>query len=312
MKKICVFVCLLAMSVIAASAQNTRSFFNDLGMAQLTTEEFAPSGDTIVKVYHRLDDIVWARTVYRIIDMRYKQNYPLYFPVRSDDPRSRSLFRVVVDAVVDGLPIYEKNADYLTPDFTDETLIKRAGVPYMFLQDPNGNYDDDDTRMDIQQSSAMLINYDSVADEMTFNPYSYEDFVRNQTKYIIEEVVFFDKHTSRLHSKIMSIAPMYADKIASKDDVSAALRESIMFWIPFDLLRPYMAKHYIIPTNNDTKRVTFDEFFQKRLYSSYLVGESNVYNRYLPDFATTPEDIKREQNRIEAELLNFEQDLWEY
>ena len=56
------------------------------------------------------------------------------------------------------------------------------------------------------------------------------------------------------------------------------------------------------------------QFFQKHLYSTYLVGEGNMYNRMLPDshYGYNAKDIKREQARIEKELLDFEQDLWEY
>lgn len=64
--------------------------------------------------------------------------------------------------------------------------------------------------------------------------------------------------------------------------------------------------------DNNTKRVTFDEFFQQKLYSSYLVGVSDVYDRMIPDYATTHEEIVKEQERIEWELLTAEQDLWEY
>ena len=73
-----------------------------------------------------------------------------------------------------------------------------------------------------------------------------------------------------------------------------------------------MAQQYMMPTDNDTKRVTFDEFFAKKLYSSYIVGASNVHGRMIPDYATTPEEIKKEQDRIEWELQCVEQDLWEY
>ena len=85
-----------------------------------------------------------------------------------------------------------------------------------------------------------------------------------------------------------------------------------MFWIPFDALRPYLAMQYAIPNRNEVKRVTFDDFFQKRLFTSYIVGEGNMYNRWIPDYAKSHEDIKKEQERIATELLNFEQDLWEY
>ena len=94
--------------------------------------------------------------------------------------------------------------------------------------------------------------------------------------------------------------------------VMEALHESIVCWIPFDELRPYLAMQYIIPNRNETKRVTYDEFFQKRLFTSYIVGEGNMYNRMIPDYEKSYEGIKKEQERIATELLNFEQDLWEY
>ena len=50
-----------------------------------------------------------------------------------------------------------------------------------------------------------------------------------------------------------------------------------------------------------------------------MVGASNVYDRMIPDYVSYNEDteqyhaeILKEQERIERELLNFEQDLWEY
>ena len=37
-----------------------------------------------------------------------------------------------------------------------------------------------------------------------------------------------------------------------------------------------------------------------------------MYNRWIPDYSGSKEEIRKEQNRIATELLNFEQDLWEY
>ena len=149
---------------------------------------------------------------------------------------------------------------------------------------------------------------------MRFNNYTYKGYVRNQLKYVIQEIVFFDKHYSRLYSKIMAIAPMHADNTTYYDGqpIMEALYGQILFWVPFDAFRPYMAKQYVMQTNNEAKRVTFDDFFLKKLYSSYLVGASNVYDRMIPDYATTPEAIAKEQELIEWELLSAEQDLWEY
>ena len=314
MKKISIIACLM-LGVLTAQAQHkVISFFDEMGSARIQTEEFSQAHDTIVMVDHRIDDVIWSRYVYRIIDMRYKQNYQLYFPTKPDDADYRSLFKVIVDAVVDGLPIYEKNMETIKPDFK-QAPIRRRDIPTMFMaDDPMADYSDDPSHYDVSSSDAMLIHYDSVADQLTPENYAYEKLVKNQLKYLIQEVVLFDKHTSRLHSKIMAIAPLQSDKISTRDssNVMASLRESIMFWIPFDQLRPYMAMQYAIPNRNEVKRVTFDEFFQKHLYTSYIVGEGNMYNRWIPDYAKKEAEVKKEQARIAEELLNFEQDLWEY
>jgi len=313
-KKISIIACLM-LGVITAQAQHkVISFFDELGSARIKTEEFSPVHDTIVMVDHRIDDIIWSRYIYRVIDMRYKQNYQLYFPTKSDDADYRNLFKVITDAVVDGLPIYERNAETIKPDFKQEPL-SRSQIPTMFMaDDPLADYSDDPTHFDISSSDAMLIHYDSINDELSFHFYPFEKLVKNQIKYLIQEVVFFDKHTSRLYTKIMGIAPLQSDKISTRDssNVMNSLRESIMFWIPFDELRPYLAMQYAIPNRNEVKRVTFDDFFQKRLFTSYIVGEGNMYNRWIPDYAKKEEDVKKEQARIASELLNFEQDLWEY
>ena len=314
LKKISIIACLMLGVVTAQAQHKVISFFDELGSARIQTVEFSQAHDTIVMVDHRIDDVIWARYIYRIIDMRYKQNYQLYFPSKSDDADYRNLFKVITDAVVDGLPIYEKNMETIKPDFNQEPIARNV-IPTMFMaDDPLADYSDDPTHFDIEFSDAMLIHYDSVADELSFHFYPFEKLVKNQLKYLIQEVVFFDKHTSRLHTKIMGIAPLQSDKISTRDDsdIMGSLRESIMFWIPFDALRPYLAMQYAIPNRNEVKRVTYDEFFQKRLFSSYIVGEGNMYNRWIPDYAGTPEQIKKEQERIATELLNFEQDLWEY
>ena len=309
-KKLSIIACFV-LGITTAQAQHIPTqFLDEYGSARITTEEFSNAHDTVVIINHRIDDVIWARYVYRIIDMRFKQNFQLYFPVLSDDPDYRNLFKVITDAVIDGMPIFEKQTGTIKPDFKQEPAAKKV-IPGMFLQ---GNPLDGDPDLDISTSNDMVVHYDSIEDKFSFNFYPFEPLVRNQLKYLTQEVVFFDKHTSRLHTKIIAIAPLYSEKIMAKDSsqVMTALNQSIMFWIPFDLLRPYLAMQYAIPNRNETKRVTYDEFFQKRLYTSYIVGEGNMYNRWIPDYANTYEDIKKEQDRIATELLNFEQDLWEY
>lgn len=311
MKKFLIIVfAFVGLSTLQAQHQ-INSFFDDMGIVRLETQELSEASDTLVKVYHRSDDIVWSRVVYRVIDMRFKQNYSLYNPVSSEDPKQKSLFMVILNAIQDGMPIYEKSMDVgdIKPYF-NLPAMPREMIPTILNTDRTGELSDGN----IATSEYMLLNYDSTTQKMRFNNYSYRGFARNQLKYMIQEIVFFDKHYSRLYSKIMAIAPLHSDNVVYYEDmpVMDALYGQILFWIPFDYLRPYMAQQYMVSSNNDTKRVTFDEFFAKKLYSSYIIGASNTQGRMIPEYANTREEIKKEQDRIEWELQCVEQDLWEY
>jgi gliding motility associated protien GldN len=309
MKKISVFILALLGFVMNSNAQHQiNSFFDEMGIVRLETQELKEASDTLVTVFHRSDDVVWSRVVYRIIDLRFKQNYQLYTPVSADDPVYASLFRTMLGAIEKGMPIYEKSSNIgdVKPYFTGEPLAKQE-IPGLLNTDRTGDKDGN-----IATSDYMLLNY--VNDSLKFNRYSYEDFARNTLKFMIQEVIFFDKHYSRVYSKILAIAPLNADNVVMNEGMSVmdALYGQILFWVPFDAFRPYMAQQYVTPRGSDTKRITFDDFFAQKMYSSYLVGSNNIYSRMIPQIANTYEDMQKEQERIETELLNVEQDLWEY
>lgn len=315
MKKLSV-IAILLLGVITASAQHPiYPFFDENGAVRIETVELNDAADTLVTVFHRADDIVYSRIVYRIIDMRYKQNYQLYFPTRSDDPEYRSLFKVILDGMVNGLDVYSPAQDHIKPTFSKERIYPKEALPVLFLNQEQLMAEAvDSCSLNPACDDRMLLHYDSISDQLSFNFYPYESFVRNQLKFLIQEVIFFDKHTSRLYSKIIGIAPLFPGKISNTDDenIMLSLQQSILFWIPFDALRPYLAKQYVIPEKNDIKRVTFDEFFAKKLYTAYIVGDSNMYDRMILNYTKDEIDVHKEQQRIFDEMLNFEQDLWEY
>ncbi len=316
MKKVRILILLIVCAATAhaqLAPQEVLNFFDTNGTIRLETEELNASADTLVTVFHRKDDIVWARLTYRIIDLRYKQNFQLYFPEKHDDPKYKSLFRIILQAVQEGMDIYDAKIqahEPFPPLFTEEAKIKRRDLAMQnkmcFVAKAA-----DGTDAELDDEESYLLYYDSVQNAMIFNPARYNLYVRNQYKYLIQEVIFFDKHTSRLHRQLIAIAPLQPE-YASSTDPMLFLRQSVKFWILYKDLRPYLASNYMIPSQNEVKRVTFDDFFQKRLYTSYLVGETNIYNRMILDYAKDEVTAKKEQTRIETELLNFEQDLWEY
>ena len=306
------FIVILLVGTLTLNAQvldpqEVLPFFEENGTVRFETEELEDAADSLVVVKHRKDDVVWHRLVYRVVDLRFKQNFQLYFPVNPDDPIYMSLFRLITDAVEHGMPIYDVDPRNFKPNFEESNRVKpqdyRKGT-YFVAMDSEGTFDTND-------DESFIISYDSVSGQVIHNWDRYNNFVRNQVKYLIQEIIFFDKHTSRLHRQIIAIAPLQPD-LATASEPMEFLKGSVRFWILYNDLRPYLAKQYMIPLGNESKRVTFDEFFQKRLFTSYLVGEANIYNRMILDYATEEAAAKKEQERIETEILSFEQDLWEY
>ncbi len=287
---------LLALSAGVKAQDPNAAFFDGIGNIRLQTWEMDESADTIATINHRAEDVVWSRVVYRVIDMREKQNYQLYFPTRPSE-QNRSLFRVMLDAIVSGVNVYARNPRDVRPDF--DVLLNGEELSRTFAYD--------------EEMENNLIQVDPITEERLVNPDQYMRYVRNQLKYLIQEVIFFDSHTSRLYSKIIAIAPMYAlhpDNMAGNDTM-AYFRNSVLCWFSFDELRPYLMRQYIVPDGNDSRRVTYDDFFSQKLYSSYLLGDSNMYSRMLLELTVDEEMLRAEQRRIETELMNLEQDLWE-
>lgn len=322
MKRLSIIVCLL-LSILSVKAQHpVNSFFDELGVSRIQTLEYSENPDTIITTFHRMDDILWSKVVYRIIDLRYKQNYQLYFPQKVNDPDYKNLLLVILKAIEDGMPVYDmiyRGTD-MKPNYSEPM---DGGALARLFQDVSQQLDETDEDFETSRLNAQALQYDTTTHTYHFNERAFEGICKDQIKYVIQECVFFDRHTSRLHSTIMAIAPLRADLIKTqldKEDTPkqrcekqmSAFYESFTCWIPFLKLRPYLVQQYAIPIENETRRVTFDEFFQKHLYSSYLLGEDNLHSRMIPEYCATPEEAKKEQERIEKEMLDFEQDLWAY
>lgn len=310
-----IMLCMLPVSHITLAQEKSLPFFDLKGNIAIQTMQMDAMADTVSKINHRADDIVWSRTVYRIIDLRDKPNNRLYFPVKPNE-RYKSLFRIILDATVEGkVKAYDKIDFDIQPNY--ETPIPADSVKNRYATcdwNPSNN----------TPRISSIIEKDMLTNQNKVSSYNYEDYASKQMKFIIQEVIFFNKHYSKMFSKIIGIAPIYvynetnvtnANMTGLKRTGESAwnfLQSSVTCWYLFDELRPYLSKQYMVPNGNDSQRLTFDEFFAQKLYSSYILGDSNMFNRMLLQAYNQPEQILKEQKRIETELLNIEQDIWEY
>ena len=84
------------------------------------------------------------------------------------------------------------------------------------------------------------------------------------------------------------------------------------FWIYFPEARHVFVNKEIINRNNDASGLSYDDVFVKRLFSSYIVKQSNAEDLRIKDYIK--DDLERllESERIKKVLMDYEQDLWSY
>lgn len=227
-------------------------------------------------------DVMWRRRIERMIDPREKANQCLRWP---KNPMNEILVRNVNGGI---LSVYRD--DSLIRTYTAEEAKERGTYERVqsFFIDPE-NPD--------------LGSVDSTVKE----PFKPDDIIRYK---LIEEWVFDKKH-SILRARILAIVPVYNKRNSSGDVIG----QNDLYYIKYDDFRRIMVNEQIYNRFNDAMRLTYDDFFEFRLFNSYITKESNVYDLSIKDMEEFEKDglaALLEADRIRNELFIFEHDLWEY
>ena len=126
----------------------------------------------------------------------------------------------------------------------------------------------------------------------------------------VKEDWFFDKQRSVMDCRIIGIAPlMYA--IDETGNIREGNIKMPLFWVYYPEARKLLANAEVFNRENDAERRSFDDIFTKRLFGSYIYKESNVFDRRIEDYKQGINALL-ESERIKAEIMNFEHDMWEF
>ena len=223
-------------------------------------------------------DVVWEKRIWRVIDVREKQNLTFIYP---EDP----FFKIINDAAINGeLTAYSVEDDKFKKPLTKDEV------------------------------AAMGSNIDTVT---TFDPETYEEkitVVRNDINWEnvkqcrMKEVWFFDKESSTLQVLILGIAPL----IDEYDDAGNFKFTRAMYWIYYPDCRQLMARHRVYNlAGNDAAPITWEDLMEMRMFSSYIIKESNVYDRKIEEYATGV-DMLLEGDKIKNDIFHYEHDQWSY
>lgn len=67
--------------------------------------------------------------------------------------------------------------------------------------------------------------------------------------------------------------------------------------------------------NNDAARLSYDDFFEMRMFSSWVYKESNPFDLRISqfdEFKSSPVSALIESDNIKKKLFEYEHNLWEY
>lgn len=269
---------LILLSSQMVDAQNSKAFFDSV-IKNDDQKAKAPIAYTPVDP----SDIVWSKTIWRELVLREKMNLPLYYPTEPIDGRMS-----LIDVLMKGIEESFKNAfddDELEIPITYNEILEKFGAVSDTLKRRNSETGEMETVI--------------IPGEMHT-----EEVKRLQ----IKELWYFNKRTSRLEVRIIALCPI---REYVKDEMEG-IQKRMLFWVDYEEFRDILAKRQVYNFKNDALRVTFDDIFLKRYFSSRIIKETNPYdNRSVQSYATGI-DAVLESDRIKNEIFNFEQDLWEY
>lgn len=283
MKKI-LFILFMASLTIAVSAQPAAR------RAEQQKKEEAKSNSNNLTTRAQLmfptavtmaEDVVWRRDIYRVLDLKEKENSGLYYPEEPVGDR-QNLFTYIFKLMLSGkLKVYEYRLDG-NELFSDSARVK----PLNFLK----NYE---IYYTLNGRSLHIDNSDIPSAQVT--------------SYYIKESAYYDQANATFHKKVLALCPV----MKKQDDFGDYENSYPLFWVKYDDLAPFLAKQEIMTSDlNNAAVMSLADFFDKNHYKGKIYKTNNMLGRSLSQYCHTEDELAAEQARIEKEISDFEESLF--
>jgi gliding motility associated protien GldN len=245
----------------------------------------------------RQADVLWKRRVWEQIDLRQKQNFSLYYPVKPIQDR-KCLFDVMAEGINSGqITAYLPVNAMLLPDDEFTTAMTPQQV---------------DEALNFVETVPIKSKYDPQMDSLDLGGNTVVDSIRTRLeadkilRFELKEDWIFDKQRSQRYVRIIGIAPIAEKKTAAGTSIEK------LFWLYYPECRYLFANKDVFNLHNSSQTMTFDRLFEDRMFSAFIVKEENVYDRRIDEYYRDQMKQILESEKIKDDLYLWEHDLWHY
>lgn len=242
-------------------------------------------------------DILWSKTVWEVVDLDERVNFPLYYPTDTIDIGSdrRSLYDVLMKNIKNGR-LKDVYADSYFKDkrkFSDltATLQKTDTTDYGYEQINAGE----------ELSPEYVIKRNLTAADIE--------------EYRIKGMWYFDKRQGELKYRLLGIAPVAPDvNFIDDESMDPADAKVELFWVWYPDARQILHEAKVFNQRNSAQPISFDMLLNSRRFNGVIYREDNVHgDREVNDYVSDNALFQLlEAQRIQEVIRDREQDMWAY
>lgn len=228
------------------------------------------------------EQVAWRRDIYRSIDLSKDANAVLYFPTTPQNGQM-NLFT-----------------------FLFKQLLRGQIKAYDYTIDGNENLTEKNTVKAKELMDRYEIFYESKGDKVRVND---ADIPSEQVKmYYLKESVYYDQHTASFRHKVTALCPVL---VRGSDEFGEQALTYPMFWVKYDEIAPQLGKLMLMGSNyNNAAMMSADDYFTMNCYKGDIYKTTNLQDKILSNYCTTDSAMRKEQRRIERQLVDFEDRMW--
>ena len=269
-------------------------------------------GDSLVSVKNKpIDygfiedkDVLRSMVVWEIIDMNEKINQPFYHNADGLVTSNKSLYQILLDNINNGK----------IKEVYDDEMFSTKLSPEQIQQ-----------RLKVTVETPWLIDKKNAGEKLTPEDIKAgTDIIETTTEKVkllkIKGMWYVDRRDGQMKYRLLGIAAMGPDPLMlaerTADGQMLGNKDELidLFWVFYPDAREVLANQIVFNGKNLSSDITYDDVLNARRFSSIIYKSDNGLGKgkisdYIPHDA---EEQLEESERIKAQILEMENDMWNY